>query len=228
MDGRFVSYLRVSTTRQGQSGLGLEAQRQAVSAYLNGGRWTLAREYIEVETGKSDTRPQLAAALSECRITGATLIVAKVDLLARNVRFLMEVLDGSGAGGVVFADLPSIPPGPTGRFLVQQMAAVAELEAGLISQRTKAALEAAKARGSKLGGWRGGHKVAPELGREVQRKEAQKFAEAVAPRVIELRQRGLSLRQIAAELSTMGVKTRRGGAWSCETVRDVLRRTVND
>ena len=224
MDGRFISYLRVSTLRQGASGLGMEAQREAVTNYLNGGRWKLVREYVEVETGKSATRPQLAAALAEARVTGATLIVAKVDRLARNLGFLLSVLDGAGVGGVVFADLPAIPPGPTGRFLIQQMAAVAELEAGLISQRTKAALTAAKARGTKLGGFRGGPKVEPSTGREAQQREAQRFAEAIGGRVLDMQRRGLSLRQTAVELTEAGIRTRRGGAWSAETVRDVLRR----
>src|SRR5215475_946716 len=144
MKAKFVSYLRVSTQKQGASGLGIEAQRAAVTAFLNGGDWVLLQEYRETESGKSNDRPQLAKALAHCRMTGATLVVAKLDRLARNARFLLSVVEGSGAGGVVFCDLPSLPPGPVGKFMVTQMAAVAELEAGLTSQRTKAALSAAK------------------------------------------------------------------------------------
>ena len=140
MNGRFVSYYRVSTTQQGRSGLGLEAQRASVRDFLNGGAWTLAGEFTEIESGKRADRPQLAAALALCRLTGATLIVAKLDRLARNVRFLLSVVEGTGTAGVVFCDLPTVPSGAMGKFIVTQMAAVAELEAGLISKRTKDAL----------------------------------------------------------------------------------------
>ena len=147
----FVSYLRVSTDRQGRSGLGLEGQRKAVEDFLNGGCGSLVAEFVEVETGKRHDRPQLAAALALCRLHNATLIIAKLDRLARNTRFLLDIVEGSGEAGVVFCDLPTVPSGPVGKFLVTQMAAVAELEAGLISQRTRAALAAAKARGKRLG-----------------------------------------------------------------------------
>jgi hypothetical protein len=115
MDGRFVSYLRVSTDKQGKSGLGLEAQRESVDAYLNGGNWSLIAEYVEVESGKNDARPQLAKALAHCKLTSATLIVAKLDRLSRNQSFLMRVYEGTGDGGVVFCDLPTIPAGPVGK-----------------------------------------------------------------------------------------------------------------
>ena len=127
MDGRFVSYLRVSTDRQGKSGLGLDAQKEAVAKHLNGGSWTQIDEFVEVESGKDNDRPELAKALARCKLTGATLIVAKLDRLSRNQSFLMNVYEGTGDGGVVFCDLPTIPPGPVGKSLVQQMAAVAEL-----------------------------------------------------------------------------------------------------
>src|ERR1700722_17885741 len=97
-NGRFVSYLRVSTDRQGKSGLGLEGQRAAVTSFLNGGSWELVAEYVEVETGKNNDRPQLAAALSQCRLTGATLIVGKLDRLSRNALFLLSIVEGSGEG----------------------------------------------------------------------------------------------------------------------------------
>ncbi len=148
---RFVSYLRVSTDGQGRSGLGLEAQRQAVAAYVAQAGGEMVAEFQEVESGKRTDRPQLAAALAACRTRRAVLIIAKLDRLARNARFLLSVVEGSGEAGVVFCDLPTVPAGPVGKFLVTQMAAVAELEAGLISQRTRAALAVAKARGVRLG-----------------------------------------------------------------------------
>lgn len=219
-----IAYLRVSTQSQGRSGLGLDAQREAVAAFLRGGSWRLAGEFVEVESGRRSDRPQLAAALEACRLTGAVLVVAKLDRLARDARFLLSVLDGAGSGGVTFCDLPTVPPGPVGKFLVTQMAAVAELEAGLISQRTRAALAAAKARGVKLGGWKGGPKVDAAAGREAQRQQADAFAASLAAIVRPLRDGGASLRQIGAELTERGVKTPRGGAWSAAAVRGVLLR----
>jgi DNA invertase Pin-like site-specific DNA recombinase len=147
--GKFISYLRVSTDKQGRSGLGREAQRAAVEAYLDGGRWTLAAEYVETESGRRADRPQLAKALAHAKAIGGTVVFAKLDRLARNVDLLRSLI----ASGVdlVFCDLPHVPPGATGRFMLTVMASVAELEGGLISERTKAALAAAKARGVRLG-----------------------------------------------------------------------------
>jgi DNA invertase Pin-like site-specific DNA recombinase len=223
MDGRFVSYLRVSTDRQGKSGLGLEAQREAVAAHLNGGAWTLLSEYVEVESGKQDARPELAKALAFCKLTGATLIVAKLDRLSRNQSFLMSVYEGTGEGGVVFCDLPTIPPGPVGKFIVQQMAAVAELERGLISQRTKAALSQSK---KKLGGWRGGPVVDHTQGTEAVQRAADSFAARVSPMMREMQATGASLHQIAAEMASKGIKTARGGAWTATSVKNVLNRAA--
>ena len=133
----FISYLRVSTTRQGISGLGLEAQRQAVETYLNGGNWKVIDEFVEVESGKDSERPELAKALAAARVRRIPLVVANVSRLTRSLAFLSRLLEAGV--DVRFADLPKIE-GPTGRFMLQQMAAVAELEAGLISKRTKDAL----------------------------------------------------------------------------------------
>jgi DNA invertase Pin-like site-specific DNA recombinase len=221
---RFVSYLRVSTAQQGRSGLGMEAQREAVRVYVSSAPGDLLSEFIEVESGKVNTRPQLAAALAQCRLTGATLVVAKLDRMARNARFLLSVVEGSGDGGVVFCDLPTVPPGPVGKFLVTQMAAVAELEAGLIGQRTRAALAAAKARGQSLGGWRGGLKVDPSVGRAAVQQRADTFASGVGPIAAALRKDGASLRDIAANLTAQGVRTPRGGAWSADAVSRLLGR----
>ncbi len=145
---RFVAYLRVSTEGQGRSGLGLDAQRQAVTSHLAQHGGELLAEFQEIESGRKPGRPQLAAALACCRTRRAALLVAKLDRLSRDARFLLNLVEGAGEAGVVFCDLP---PGPMGRFLLTQMAAVADLEAGLTGQRTRAALAAAKARGTRLG-----------------------------------------------------------------------------
>src|SRR5580704_12026152 len=128
--GNFVAYYRVSTERQGRSELGLEAQQKAVRDHLNGGNWSLVAEFTEVESGKRSDRPALDAALAKARLHRVPLVVAKVDRLTRSLSFLTRLLD-SGVD-VRFCDLPKIE-GPTGRFILRQMASVAELEAGFIS-----------------------------------------------------------------------------------------------
>src|SRR5882762_5945565 len=140
-NGKFIAYYRVSTARQGKSGLGLEGQRAAVATYLNGGSWQIVGEFTEVESGKRAVdRPELDKALAAARLHRAAVVVSKVDRLTRSVAFLSRLLEAGV--DVRFADLPQIE-GATGRFLLQQMVAVAELEAGMISARTKAALAAA-------------------------------------------------------------------------------------
>ena len=228
----FVAYVRVSTDRQGRSGLGLDAQRAAIAAFLRPTDRLLVPVFEEVESGRKDDRPELAKALARCRTTGATLLVAKLDRLARNARFLLSIVEGSGEGGVVFCDLPTIPAGPVGKFILTQMAAVAELEAGLIGQRTRAALAAAKARGKRLGGVRSGQRApTPEeqrrgalAGADARRRTADHHAHGAAPRVVELREGGASLAVTAATLAAEGVPTPRGGAWTATAVRRVLGR----
>ena len=222
---RFVAYYRVSTDRQGKSGLGLDAQRAAVAQYVAGIGGIVAAEFEEVESGKRNDRPQLAAALAACRARRAALVIAKLDRLARNARFLLHVVEGSGEAGVVFCDLPSVPPGPVGKFLLTQMAAVAELEAGLISQRTRAALAAAKARGARLGNpqLRAG---APEHARAAAAaKGAQARARAadVLPYLEAARRAGArTLHELAEALTNRGVPTPAGcGNWRPEQVRRV-------
>jgi DNA invertase Pin-like site-specific DNA recombinase len=221
---KFVSYQRVSTQKQGASGLGLAGQQEAIRAYLSGtGTGRLVGDYVEVESGKHDARPELAKALAHCRRTGSTLIVAKLDRLSRNSAFLMSVYAGTGDAGVVFCDLPTIPAGPVGKFIIQQMANVAELEAGLISARTKTALAAAKARGVKMGGYRG---VKPDsaVGNAAKTAKARAFAEGVLPVILPLRAAGDSLRAIARELEAQGIATPSGGTtWTATTVANVLK-----
>lgn len=217
--GRFVSYLRVSTDRQGRSGLGLEAQRAAVDAYLNGGAWKLVAEFVEVESGRRADRPELANALALCRAHRAALVVAKVDRLARSQSFLSRILEAGV--DVRFCDLPQIE-GPTGRFLLQSMMSVAELEAGMISARTKAALAASKARGKKLGGFRGRAGTAADTARArtARSLKADTQAEALAPIIARIDATGaVSLRTVAATLNAEGIPTPRGsGVWTATAV----------
>ena len=147
-DGKWISYLRVSTDRQGKSGLGIEAQRNAVAEYLNGGNWSLVKEFVEVESGKNTERPKLAEAIKACRVYGAKLVIAKLDRLSRDAHFLLG-LEKAGVDFVA-ADMPN-----ANRLTVGIMAMVAEEERRMISKRTKDALAAAKRRGTKLGGDRG-------------------------------------------------------------------------
>jgi DNA invertase Pin-like site-specific DNA recombinase len=223
--GGFIAYYRVSTTKQGREGLGIAAQREAVERYLNGGNWRIIAEFTEVESGKRSDRPELAKALAAARVHQAPVVVAKVDRLTRSVGFLSSLLD-SGAD-VRFADLPEIK-GAAGKFMLQQMASVAELERGFISERTKAALAAAKRRGVKLGGYRASAKLtakARHAGREVLRQAALKRAADLAPIIAELQAAGAkSLGAIASELNDRRIPTALGGDWSSTQVARVMAR----
>jgi DNA invertase Pin-like site-specific DNA recombinase len=217
-EGRFVAYYRVSTAKQGNSGLGLEAQRAAVADFLDGGNWTLLSEHAEVESGKYSDRPALAEAMQACKLMGATLVIAKLDRLSRDAHFLL----GLEKAGVDFVavDMPK-----ANRLTVRLMAVIAQEEREMISARTKAALAAAKARGVKLGGRRPNqHKLDPILGTATLVRASDEFAARVAPIAIELRRAGMSLRQIVAELDKRGIRTMRGGAWTAASARNVLRR----
>jgi len=224
---RYIAYYRVSTGRQGRSGLGIEAQRETVKRFLaaEGGGWPPLQSFTETESGRRSDRPQLTKALAACRAHGATLVVAKVDRLTRSQAFLERLRD-SGVE-VRFCDLPDIK-GATGRFLLAQMAAVAELEAGLISERTKAALAAKVARD---GQWdrRASHHLVPGAGQKVAaaaaRNAAMKRAKDLADYVAQLRADGVtSLRAIAGSLNTNDIATPRGGNWGPSSVRNLLRR----
>jgi DNA invertase Pin-like site-specific DNA recombinase len=223
-NGKFVAYYRVSTARQGKSGLGIDVQRAAVATYLNGGDWQIVAEHTEVESGKRSDRPELDKALAAARLHRASLVVSKVDRLTRSVAFLSRLLEAGV--DVRFADLPQIE-GATGRFLLQQMVAVAELEAGMISTRTKAALAAAKRKGKKLGGDRGvvpSAKVRAKAAAAIEARVATRAAD-IAPTIAELQASGVtSLTGIAAGLNERGIETPRGGRWSAVQVSRVLDR----
>ena len=208
--GKYVSYLRVSTQRQGEFGLGLEAQRAAVLAYLNGGDWTLAQEFVEIESGKrQDNRPELAKAFAACGAYGAKLIIARLDRLSRNAHFLL----GLREEGVEFVavDMPH-----ANRLTVGIMALVAEQEREAISARTKAALAAAKARGTRLGKPKGTSVLRGEVGNAnsvtANKAKAEDFAKGLRPILEELS--SLSARAAAQELDRRGFATARGGKWS--------------
>lgn len=214
---RFVAYYRVSTDKQGRSGLGLEAQAQAVERYVDNVHGMILSSFTEVESGKRNDRPELAKALVSARAQKATLIIAKLDRLARNARFLLSVVEGSGEGGVIFCDLPTVPAGPVGKFLITQMAAVAELEAGLIGQRTRAALQAAKARGVKLGNpnLRAGTSDSARIAAAAKSQQAKARSADLAPVLVEIRAAGiLTLAGVAKALTARGIPTPSGrGAW---------------
>jgi DNA invertase Pin-like site-specific DNA recombinase len=218
--GKFVSYLRVSTARQGISGLGLEAQRAAVAAHLNGGDWTLVQEVLEVESGKRNDRPALADALKLCRKHKATLIIAKLDRLARNVAFISNLMES----GVEFVavDMPQ-----ANRFVVHIMAAVAEQEAEAISKRTKAALQAAKERGTKLGGRRVSVERFVEiaaLARKERTVRVIKQRAELLPTITQIKAEGATtLRAIAAQLNAREIEAPRGGQWAAVQVQRVQR-----
>lgn len=206
-NGNFIAYYRVSTQKQGQSGLGLEAQKETVLRYLNGGNWELVNEFTEVETGKGADalakRPQLRAALEACKKQKATLIIAKLDRLARNVHFVSGLIES----GVEFvaADMPQ-----ANKTMLQIHSVMSEWERDQISARTKAALAAAKARGVVLGA-----AGAQNLKRNIEERqaEADAFAQKLKGVVEGMKARSLSQRAMVAELNNLGIKTAQGGEW---------------
>jgi DNA invertase Pin-like site-specific DNA recombinase len=220
-EGKWISYLRVSTGRQGKSGLGLEAQRTSVTDFLNGGQWKLVKEFVEVESGKRADRPQLEAALAACRLHGAKLVIAKLDRLSRDAHFLLG-LDKAGVDFVA-ADMPN-----ANRLTVGIMAMVAEEERRMISARTRAALDAAKKRGVVLGGNRGAKPTAKmrARARAVVQQRADARAADIGPTIKALQAAGAtSLRAIAAGLNQQGIPTSRGaGEWTAVQVGRVLER----
>lgn len=221
-EGAHVAYYRVSTVKQGKSGLGLEAQREAVGAFLNGGSWTLAAEFTEVESGKRSDRPELTKALQACRVYGAKLVIAKLDRLSRDAHFLLG-LEKAGVDFVA-ADMPS-----ANRLTVGILAMVADEERRMISARTKAALAAAKKRGVQLGGYRGGKltRRARQAGWETIARRADARASDLAPVLAELHTAGVtSLAGLARVLTERHIPTARGKTeWTAVQVARVLERT---
>jgi DNA invertase Pin-like site-specific DNA recombinase len=209
--GKFIAYLRVSTDKQGKSGLGLEAQREAVMRYLNGGSWDLVNEFVEVESGKRDERPQLAAALAACRRHKATLVIAKLDRLSRRVSFISAVMDSG-------VDFIAVDQPHATRLTLHILAAVAEHEREMISARTKAALAAAK---------RDEQAEAAAKGAAGNAGKADDFAKNIVPVIQAVRASGASsLAAVADALNARGIKTARGGRWYATTVRNVELRSA--
>ena len=207
----FVSYLRVSTDRQGISGLGIEAQRQAVQRYVASVGGTLLAEHVEVETGRSATRPILLQSIAQCRRDRAVLLIARLDRLARSVSFVSSLIDS----GVEFvaADNPA-----ANKPMVQMLAVFAEYERDQIAARTKAALAAAKARGVVLGA--NGKVLAA-----VRRAEADQFAEGLRKPVTHAFEQGaLTLKEVAERLNGAGIVTREGGRWSAQSAQRLVLR----
>ena len=212
----FVTYYRVSTGRQGLSGLGLEAQRLTVAQYLTGSTRTVMAEYVEIETGKGanalDRRPELRAALELCKKSGATLLIAKLDRLARNVHFVSGLMESKVK--FVACDLPE-----ANQLTIHIMAAFAEHEARRISERTRDALAAAKARGVILGA-----SGPANLKRHIQERQAASsaFNARLMPLLNGFMTQGMTRRTMVAQLNDLGIKAPRGGAWSLGQVQRVM------
>ena len=226
---KIVTYFRVSTAKQGQSGLGLEGQQAAADAFVARRGCQVVGSYTEVESGKRADRPQLAKALSHARRAKATLVVAKLDRLARNVHFMSSLMESA-------VDFIAIDLEHANRLTIHILSAVAEGEAKAISDRTKVALQAAKSRGTLLGSARPGHWDGREAARmegsvkgakvsaEVRSKAADEAYVDLVPTIKELRDAGRSLRQIAEALNAEGHTTRTGKEWNPVQVSRVLGR----
>lgn len=217
----YVGYLRVSTQRQGASGLGLEAQYAALDAHATRNDGRIVDMFTEIESGQRVDRPQLRRAIQLCKLTGATLLIAKLDRLARNVAFIANLMES----GIEFlaTDMPH-----ANKLTVHILAAMAEYEREVISERTKAALVAAKARGIKLGGPNRGanlrHQSPSKAAERIKEKANQRTAD-LAPIIDDIIQGGSkSLREIGKCLEDRGIRTPRGGSWSASQVRNVLKR----
>ena len=214
---RFVPYYRVSTARQGQSGLGLEAQQKAVRDFLNGGAWEIVAEFVEVESGKKADRPELARALDACRKHKAKLVIAKLDRLSRNLAFIATLMDA----GVEFI---AVDNPHANKLTLHILAAVAEHEREAISERTKAALAAAKARGTRLG--------TPQPGRrsKTHGQGPQGADEAIRGQYPAAHSRGAGAIRapmpIAGQLNARKVATARGGRWTHVQVGQILERAA--
>lgn len=218
----WVTYSRVSTDKQGRSGLGLDAQAASLKTFLDGRpNDRVVAAFTEIESGKNDARPQLAAALDACRLLGAKLLIPKLDRLARDVAFIAALMKSDVK--FVVADMPEADA-----FRLHIEASVAESEAQRISLRTKAALQAAKQRGVRLGGFRGTalSDEARQLGREVRTQKADAYAARLSPVIAELRDGGATTYQRLADgLTGRGIPTPRGATnWTAMQAMRVSRR----
>ena len=212
-----VAYYRVSTDRQGKSGLGLEAQQNTAQTWVLTNGMEIVHEFQEVESGRCKERPVLAEALRHCRLFGTTLIVAKVDRLARNSQFLMSIYD-SGVP-VVFCDLPVVS-GPMGRYVLQNMSAIAELESGMIRDRIKAAFAARRAQGKIFKGRPGAVITEDMRRRSVLARKERALSRARDYRDVGLVTDGGPLNAAARGLNERRVPTPSGsGSWTPTTVR---------
>lgn len=223
MSRQAVSYIRVSTARQGSSGLGLEAQRESVRVFAHAHGYEIAQEYLEVESGKNDARPVLQKALACAKKMGACLVIAKLDRLARSVSFVARLMDANTDFRAV--DLPD-----ASRLVLHIMSAVAENEAKSCSDRTKAALAAARERGTLLGGanpkCRNLPSGARERGAQTTKAKARAAVADILPRLLALKAQGLSLQGIADALNTEGLVTRSGKAWHAMQISRALTRAA--
>jgi DNA invertase Pin-like site-specific DNA recombinase len=214
--GKFVAYFRVSTDRQGKSGLGLEAQRKSVLDYLDGGRWQLVAEFTEVESGKRSDRPELQKALATCKRLKAKLVIAKLDRLSRNLAFIATLMDS----GVEFI---AVDNPHANKLTIHILAAVAQHEREIISARTSAALQAARARGKRLGNPR--LSEARRLAVVARKERADRYSANLLPVIRDIQRSGIkSLRGVARALATRGVPTARGGTWTPVQVSAILER----
>jgi DNA invertase Pin-like site-specific DNA recombinase len=214
--GRFIAYYRVSTDRQGKSGLGLDAQREAVQGYLNGGRWALVDEFTEIESGKRNDRPELQKALAACKKQKARLVIAKLDRLSRNLAFIATLMDS----GVEFI---AVDNAHANKLTVHILAAVAQHEREIISARTSAALKAAKARGKRLGNPR--LSAARRKAAVARKQRADEYSANLIPVIRDIQESGVkSLRGVARALSARGIPTARGGLWTPVQVSAILQR----
>ncbi|MDO9067830.1 MAG: recombinase family protein [Deltaproteobacteria bacterium] len=223
MGNGYISYVRVSTDRQGKSGLGLQAQQKQVRDFISSCNGVLLDEFTEIESGKNNNRPELAKAIRQSQLTGSKLIIAKLDRLSRSLNYITSLSESKI--DFVVCDLPGCD-----QFTINLYGALAQRERELISQRTKSALQAAKALGKVLGTPENLTPAAARIGREkgvvARQKIADAFAQKVADTIVEYQKGGLSLNRIANELNTRGVLTARGkvDAWTPTAVKNVLAR----
>ncbi|MCP3176103.1 recombinase family protein [Desulfuromonas sp. KJ2020] len=219
----YIAYYRVSTDRQGKSGLGLDAQKKQVRDFISNGNGTLTAEYVEVESGKNNDRPELAKAIRQSQLTGNKLVIAKLDRLSRSLHYITSLAESKV--DFIVCDLPGCD-----QFTINLYGALAQRERELISTRTKSALQASKARGKVLGSPQNLTEDAAAKGRvlgvEARKQKADEFAEKVAPIINGYINDGLSLNQIARELNKDNILTARGkaGSWTPTAVKNVLDR----